>query len=150
LTEIARMRFKSVARPKEHGTLTLHDDGTLQIKPSPELQEEMSRLEEVAHDRSQRIGYGTGAVLIGLGLLSIAAGWYLGRKLGNLGGRLREPRPVDDIDIERDPAGGIHLRLRGLEQKFQMVQMGWNADEILQDEAAEFVGKFNEMKRVSS
>lgn len=147
MTEVARMRFKSATKPKEHGQLAIHDDGTFQIKPSPDLRDEMARLEEDAIDRSKSIGYGLGFTLVGLGVAVIAAGWYLGRTFGKLGTTLSTPRPLGDVDVERDDAGGVHVRLRGIESKLQTIQMGWNGDEILEDEAQEFIDKFQEMKR---
>jgi len=143
------MRFKSATKPKEHGQLALHDDGTFQIKPSPELRDEMARLEEVALQRSTAIGYGVGGVLIGLGVVMVVAGWYMGRKFGKLGSTLSRPRSVADVDVDRDESGSVHVRMRGIESKFQTIQMGWNADEILLDEAQEFVDKFQEMKQQS-
>ncbi len=149
MTEIARMRFKSVTKPKEHGQLALLEDGTFQIKPSPELREEMARLEEVALGRSKQLGYGVGAGLIGLGLVAVAAGWYLGRVFGRIGTSLSTPRELADVELERDESGGVHVRLHGIESKFQTIQMGWNIDEILVDEAEAFVDKFTELKQQS-
>ena len=60
------------------------------------------------------------------------------------------PRPVNEVDVIRDDSGGVHVRLPGIESKFQTIQMGWNIDEILDEEAAEFVSKFDEMKRQTS
>jgi hypothetical protein len=141
------MRFKSAAKPKEHGQLAIHDDGTFQIKPSPDLREEMARLEEEALEKSKMLGYGLGGVLVALGLTAIAAGWYLGRKFGQLGTSLGTPRSVGDVDVVRDESGGVHVRMQGIESKFQTIQMGWNIDEILDDEASDFLAKFEEMKR---
>jgi len=150
MTEVARMRFKSVTKPNEHGQLALHEDGTFQIKPSPDLREEMARLEEQALQKSALIGYGLGGALIAVGALVVAAGWYMGRKFGKLGTSLSTPRPVDEVDVIRDESGGVHVRLSGIESKFQTIQMGWNIDEILDEEAAQFVSKFDEMKRQTS
>jgi len=147
MTEVARMRFKSVTKPNEHGQLALNEDGTFQIKPSPDLREEMARLEEQALQKSTLIGYGLGGALIAAGALVVAAGWYMGRKFGKLGTSLSTPRPVDEVDVVRDESGGVHVRLSGIESKFQTIQMGWNIDEILDEEAAQFVSKFDEMKR---
>ena len=141
------MRFKSVSKPSEHGQLALNDDGTIQIKPSADLREEMARLEEQALQRSSTLGYGLGGALIVVGALVVAAGWYMGRKFGKLGTSLSTPRSVGVVDLERDDSGGVHLRLPGIESKFQTIQMGWNVDEILEEEAADFVAKFEEMKR---
>lgn len=143
------MRFKSATKPNEHGQLALHDDGTFQIKPSADLRDEMSRLEEVALERSQRIGYGLGGALVVAGALVIAAGWYFGRKFGKLGTTLSTPRPVAEVDVQRDDAGGVYVRLQGMESKLQTIQMGWGVDEVLEEEAASFVSKFEEMKRQS-
>jgi hypothetical protein len=140
------MRFKSATKPKEHGQLAIHEDGTFQIKPSSDLRDEMARLEEEALNRSKTLGYGVGLSLVGLGLAVIGAGWYLGRKFGKLGTTLSTPRPIEQVDIERDPSGGVHVRLRGIESKMQTIQMGWNVDEVLEEEAQEFLAKFEEMK----
>jgi hypothetical protein len=144
------MRFKSATKPKEHGQLAINDDGTFQIKPSPDLRDEMARLEEEALHRSKAVGYGVGATLVGLGLAVMAVGWYLGRKFGKLGTTLSTPRPIGDVDVIRDDAGAVHVRLSGIESKFQTIQMGWNVDEVLEDEAEEFISKFNEMKQQAS
>jgi len=141
------MRFKSVTRPSEHGQLALNEDGTFQSKPSPDLREEMARLEEEALSKSTLIGYGLGGALIAVGALVAIGGWYMGRKFGKLGTTLSTPRRVDQVDVMRDESGGVHVRLPGIESKFQTIQMGWNVDEILEDEAAAFVSKFEEMKR---
>ena len=146
MTEIARMRFKSIKRPKEHGQLALYDDGTFQIKPSPDLRDEMARLEEQSLERSRSIGYGVGFTLMGLGAAALVAGWYLGRVFGRLGTSLSTPRPIEDVAVERDDSGGVHVRLKGIESQFQTIQMGWNIDEVLVEEADAFVEKFNEMK----
>jgi len=144
------MRFKSATKPNEHGQLALHDDGTFQIKPSPELREEMARLEEEALEKSTTIGYGLGGALVALGALVIVGGWFLGRKFGKLGTSLSTPRAVKNVELTRDQAGGVHVRLQGIESKFQMIQMGWNVDEVLEEEANAFVSKFDEMKRQAS
>jgi hypothetical protein len=141
------MRFKSATKPNEHGQLALHEDGTFQIKPSPDLREEMARLEEAALTRSKAMTFGLGGTLIAAGLLAVAAGWYFGRKFGKIGTTLSTPRPVDEVDIVRDDAGGVHVRLPGIESKFQSIQMGWNGDEVLDEEASTFIAKFEEMKR---
>jgi hypothetical protein len=147
VTEIARMRFKSATKPREHGTLALYDDGTFQIKPSADLRGEMARLEEVALARSRFLSYGVGGTLIALGLVSVAAGWCLGRILGSLGARLSKPRPIGDVEMMRDDGGGVHVQVKGIQSRFQTIQMGWTIDEILKEEADEFVAKLGEMKR---
>ncbi len=40
----------------------------------------------------------------------------------------------------------MHLTLRGA-NRLQVVQMGWNGDEVLQGEADNFVAKFNELRQ---
>ncbi len=56
MTQLARMRFVSLTKPKERGMLVLHDDGTFQVVPSEELRDEMARLEEVALHRAHLFG----------------------------------------------------------------------------------------------
>ena len=53
MTQVAKMRFVSLLKPKERGMMVLHDDGTFQIVPSEELRDEMSRMEEVALHRAK-------------------------------------------------------------------------------------------------
>lgn len=143
---VARMRFQSTKNPQERGALALHDDGTFQIVPSDELRDEMARLEEVALHRAQTFGTRVGIGLLVLGALALGAGWLAGRIFGKLGSSLSEPRALSDVQIERDAGGGVHVRLSGLENRFRLVQMGWNGDEVLQGEAEAFCRKFEDMK----
>lgn len=143
---VARMRFQSTKNPQERGALALHDDGTFQIVPSDELRDEMARLEEVALSRAQTFGTQVGIGLLVLGALALGAGWLAGRIFGKLGSSLSEPRALSDVQIERDAGGGVHVRLSGLENRFRLVQMGWNGDEVLQGEAEAFCRKFEDMK----
>jgi len=39
MTQVAKMRFVSLLKPKERGMMVLHDDGTFQIVPSEELRD---------------------------------------------------------------------------------------------------------------
>jgi hypothetical protein len=146
LTEIARMRFMSSKKPSERGMLLLHDDGTLQVQPSEELRDEMARLEEVALDRSQMFGTRLGIGLIVLGMAAVGVGWAVGRIFGKLGFILSMPRPIDQVTLTQNEGGSIHLTLHG-SNRLQVVQMGWNPDEVLQAEADNFLAKFNEMRR---
>lgn len=143
---VARMRFQSTKNPQERGALALHDDGTFQIVPSDELRDKMARLEEVALHRAQTFGTQVGIGLLVLGALALGAGWLAGRIFGKLGSSLSEPRALSDVQIERDAGGGVHVRLSGLENRFRLVQMGWNGDEVLQGEAEAFCRKFEDMK----
>lgn len=143
---MARMRFQSTKTPGERGALALHDDGTFQIVPSEELRDEMARLEEVALGRAQTFGTRVGIGLVALGALALGAGWLAGRIFGKLGSSLSLPRALDDVQIERDDGGGVHVKLSGLENRFRLLQLGWNGDEVLQNEADEFCRKFEEMK----
>jgi len=146
LTEIARMRFKSLQKPKESGKLLLHDDGTIQVHPSEALRDEMAHLEEVALDRAHMFGTRLGIGLLLAGALAIGAGWLVGRIFGKIGHTLSVPRPVSDVSLTRDGGGGVHLTLHGA-NRLQTIQMGWNGDEILLDEADQFVAKFNELRQ---
>ncbi len=146
MTQIAKMRFVSLTKPKERGMLVLHDDGTFQIVPSEELREEMSRLEEEALHRAKLFGTGLGLALIGIGTLAVGAGWLAGRIFGKLGYTLGKPRPVDAVSLTRTESGGVKLTLRGA-NRLQVVQMAWNTDEVLQAEADNFVAKFEEMRQ---
>lgn len=146
MTEIARLRFKSLQNPKESGKLLLHDDGTLQVQPSEALRDEMARLEEAALARAHTYGTRLGIGLLLLGGLAVCAGWVAGRIFGKLGYTLSVPRDVADVILTRDDGGGVHLTLRGA-SRLQKIQMNWNGDEILRDEADQFVAKFNEMRQ---
>ena len=146
MTDIARLRFKSIKKPKEHGALILSDDGTVRIEPSPEFRDEMARLEEEALDRSQSYGTRLGLGLIALGTLAIALGWYAGRVFGKLGYSLSRPRAVKDVEIARDDYGNLHVRMHGAENRWQKIVMGWHADEYLELEADKFLRAFGEMR----
>ena len=148
MTEIARMRFVSGKKPTERGIVLLHDDGTLQIHPSDELRDEMARLEEIALDRSRTFGTRLGLGFLVLGALAIGAGWAVGRVFGKMGHALGAPRSVGDVRLTRDDGGGVHLTLLG-GNRLQVVQMGWNGDEVLQAEADNFAAKFNELRQGS-
>lgn len=146
MTEIARMRFVSMKNPKERGMLLLQDDGTLQIKPTDELRDEMARREEAALHRSRTFGTQAGLGLMTLGMLALGAGWLAGRVFGKLGQTLSEPRPITEVELTRDDGGGVHLSLRG-SSRWQRLQMAWNGDEVLQGEADNFAAKFDEMRQ---
>ena len=148
MTQLAKMRFVSLTKPKERGMLVLHDDGTFQVVPSEELREEMSRLEEEALHRAKLFGTGLGLTLIGIGTLAVGAGWLAGRVFGKLGYTLGKPRPVDAVTLTRTPSGGVHLTLRGA-NRLQVVQMAWNTDEVLSAEADNFVAKFDQMRQAT-
>ena len=145
MTQIAKMRFVSLAKPKERGMLVLHDDGTFQIVPSEDLRDEISRLEEVALHRAKLFGTGLGLALIGIGTLAVGAGWLAGRIFGKLGYTLGKPRPLDKVALTRTESGGVKLTLRGA-NRLQVVQMAWNTDEVLQAEADVFMAKLGEMQ----
>ncbi|MBV9852478.1 MAG: hypothetical protein JO250_22665 [Armatimonadetes bacterium] len=146
MTDIARLRFKSIKRPKEHGALVLSDDGTFRIEPSREFREEMARLEEEALERSQAWGTRLGLGLMALGGLALALGWYAGRTFGQLGNSLSAPRSIRDVEVTRDDNGNLHVRMPGAESHFQKIQMGWHADEYLAPEADKFLQTFEEMR----
>ena len=146
MTEIARMRFKSLRKPRESGKLILHEDGTIQVQPSEALRDEMARLEEVALNRAHIFGTRIGIALLLAGGLAVSVGWLVGRIFGKLGFILSKPRPVGEVLLTRDDGGGVHLTLRGA-NRLQVIQMGWNGDELLQDEADQFVAKFNELRQ---
>ncbi len=145
MTEIARMRFMSNQKPSERGMLLLHDDGTIQVQPTEELRDEMARLEEVALDRARTFGTRLGVGLLVVGALAVGAGWVVGRIFGKLGYTLSAPRPVDAVRLTHDD-GSVHLTLRGA-NRWQVIHMGWNPDEVLQGEAADFVAKFDALRR---
>ena len=145
MTQLAKMRFVSLTKPKERGMMVLHDDGTFQIVPSEELRDEMSRLEEEALHRAKLFGTGLGLTLIGIGTLAVGAGWLVGRVFGKLGYTLGKPRPVDTVSLTRTESGGVKLALSGA-NRLQMVQMAWNTDEVLQAEADNFMEKFEAMR----
>jgi len=146
LTEIARMRFMSNKTPSERGMLLLHDDGTIQVQPTEELRDEMARLEEVALDRARTFGTRLGVGLLAAGTLAVAVGWAVGRVFGKLGHTLSAPRAVDAVRLTHDEGDSVHLTLRGA-NRLQVIQMGWNPDEVLQGEAENFVAKFDAMRR---
>ena len=76
----------------------------------------------------------------------MAVGWAVGRVFGKLGYTLSTPRAVDAVRLTHDDGGSVHLTLRGA-NRLQVIQMGWNPDEVLQGEAENFVAKFDAMRR---
>ena len=140
------MRFMSNKTPSERGMLLLHDDGTIQVQPTEELRDEMARLEEVALDRARTFGTQLGVGLLAAGALAVTVGWAVGRVFGKLGYTLSAPRAVDAVRLTHDDGGSVHLTLRGA-NRLQVIQMGWNPDEVLQGEAENFVAKFDAMRR---
>ncbi len=147
MTDIARLRFKSIHRPKEHGALILSDDGQFRVEPSREFRDEMARLEEAALRRAHVYGTRLGVVLLVLGAAALGIGWFVGRVFGKLGSSLSLPRPVAEVRITRDGGGGVHVTLRGIENKLQLIQMGWNGDEVRQAEADAFMAAFASMQK---
>lgn len=146
MSEIARLRFKSLSKPKESGKLLLLDDGTIQVQPSEALRDEMARLEEVALSRAYVFGTRLGIGLIIAGGLAVGIGWLVGRIFGKLGYTLSAPRPLSEVTLTRDEGGGVHLILHGA-NRLQKIQMNWNGDEVLREEADQFVAKFNELRQ---
>lgn len=147
MTDIARLRFKSIQKPKEHGALILTEDGQFRVEPSREFRDEMARLEEDALRRAHLYGTRTGVVLLALGALALGIGWFVGRVFGKLGSSLSLPRPLDEVKITRDGGGGVHVTLRGIENKLQVIQMGWNGDEVRQAEADQFMDAFQAFQK---
>jgi hypothetical protein len=147
VTDVARMQFRSISAPDQYGIMALSDDGTFRLVPSDEFRDEMARLEEVALQRSKTFGLGAGIALITLGAVAIGLGWLAGRVFGKLGSRLSEPHPVSDVRMTRDAGGAVRIILKGLESRFQTVQMAWNPDEFLQPEAEAFLAKLHEMQQ---
>ena len=109
----------------------------------------MARLEEVALSRAHLFGTRLGTGLLIAGGLAIGIGWLVGRIFGKLGYTLSVPRSVNDVSLTRDGGGGVHLTVNGA-NRLQKIQMGWNGDEILVDEADQFVAKFNELRQNSN
>lgn len=142
---LAKMRFLRLRDPAERGVLLLHEDGTVQIRPSEALRDEMARLEEAALDRARTYGTRLGGGLMLAGALALGAGWLAGRVFGKLGFILSKRRPVSEVSLTRQPGGGVRLSLPGA-NRWQRIQMAWNPDEVLDTEADNFVAKFTEMK----
>lgn len=147
MTDIARLRFKSIQKPKEHGALILSDDGQFRVEPSREFRDEMARLEEAALHRARVYGTRLGVALLALGTLAVGLGWFVGRVFGKLGSSLSLPRPVEEVQVTRDGGGGVHVTLRGIENKLQLIQMGWNGDEVRQAEADAFMDALAAMQK---
>ena len=139
------MRFKSIATPEEYGAMVLNDDGTFQVVPSDELRDKMALLEEQAIQRSQTFGTGLGTVFLVLGAVLVGAGWLTGRMFGKLGHTLSKARPLNEIKLTRSDGGQVRLAFQGA-SRLQAIQMAWNADEVLQDEADAFFAKVAEMR----
>ncbi len=142
---LAKMRFRSQRDPAERGLLLLHDDGTFQVQPSEALRDEMARLEEVALDRAQTYGTRLGVGLLLAGTVAVGAGWLAGRVFGKMGFHLGRRRPLGEVTLTRDTGGVLRLSLPGA-NRWQRIQMAWNADEVLQAEADDLLAKFAEMK----
>lgn len=147
MTDVARLRFKSIQKPREHGVLVLTEDGQFRVEPSPELRDEMAHLEEAALHRAHAYGTRTGIVLLVLGTLALGLGWFVQRVFGKLGSSLSLPRPIGEVKITRDGGGGVRVTLRGIENKLQTIQMGWNGDEVRQAEADKFMEAWEAMQK---
>ena len=144
MTQIAKMRFASLTQPDAHGLLVLHDDGTLQVVPSDAMRDSLSDLEEAALRRAHLFGTSLGLGLVALGLLAIGVGWAYGRIFGRLGYTLSRPRSVDAVSLSRVD-GGVHLKMRGT-SRLHIIQLAWNADEVLPAEAEAFLAKYDEVR----
>jgi hypothetical protein len=146
MSELARLRFKSMQCPKEHGALLIHDDGTLEIVASEALRDEMARREEVAIKRSKTLSSLIGFTLLGFGAIVLAIGWWAGRAFGKLGQNLSNPRPLSDVKIERDGNGVVTLKFPGVHGQPQMVEMSWNPDEIRPDDIDKFFETLSDIR----
>jgi len=144
VTQIAQMRFASLARPEEHGLLLLHDDGTLQVVPSDAMRDSLSDSEGAALRRAH-LGTSLGLGLVTLGLLAIGAGWAYGRIFGRLGYTLSRPRPVDAVSLSR-VGDGVHLKMRGT-SRLHSIRLAWSADEVQPAEAEAFLTMFQSFQR---
>lgn len=145
MTQIAQMRFASLARPEEHGLVVLHDDGTLQVVPSDAMRDSLSDLEEAALRRAHLYGTSLGLSLVALGLLAIGAGWAYGRIFGRLGYTLSRPRSLDAVSLSRADGGGVRLTMRGT-SRLHSIRLAWNAEEVSPTEAEAFLAKCEELK----
>jgi len=141
------MRFTSATKPEETGVLVLNDDGTFQVKPSDEFREALAELEEKAIHRSEKFGTRLGFTLIVLGAAAATIGWLAGRLFGSLGSTISRPRSISDVEIEHQENGAFSLRMSGVESKFQKITLNWNADEVVQAEADNFIEKYRELRR---
>jgi hypothetical protein len=146
MTELARLRFKSIQSPKEHGALLIHDDGTLEIVASEALRDEMARREELAIKRSKTLSSWIGLSLLGLGAVVIAIGWWAGRAFGKLGQNLSNPRPLSEVDINKDENGVVTVKFPGVPGQPQMVEMQWNPDEIRPDDVDKFFSTLSDIR----
>jgi len=147
LAELARMRFTSATKPEETGVLVLNDDGTFQVKPSDEFREALAEIEEKAIHRSETFGTRLGVALIAFGALAAGIGWLVGRLFGSIGSTISRPRSISDVEIQHQENGGFAVRMGGVESKFQKITLSWNADEVVQAEADNFVEKYNDLRR---
>lgn len=138
MTELARLRFKSMQSPKEHGALLINDDGTLEIVASEALRDEIARREEVAIKRSKTISSWVGFGLIGAGVVVLGLGWWAGRVFGKLGINLCKPRPLNEVDISRNQDGAVRVKFPGVPGLPQSVDMSWNPDELRPDDIDKF------------
>jgi len=138
MSELARLRFKSMESPKEHGALLINDDGTLEIIASEALRDEMARREEEAIKRSKTISSWIGYTLLGLGATVLAVGWLAVRAYGKLGQNLSNPRPLDEVKVERDENGVVTVKFAGVPGQPDTVEMSWNPDEVRPDDVDNF------------
>jgi len=146
MSELARLRFKSMQSPKEHGALLLNDDGTVEIVASEALRDEMARREEVAIKRSKTLSSWIGFSLIGFGALVLGIGWWAGRAFGRLGQNLSNPRPLDEVKIDRDDNGVVTVQFAGVPGQPQTVEMCWNPDELRPDDVENFFSTLSELR----
>lgn len=129
MTQIAQMPFASRVNPTEHGTVVLHDDGTVQIVPSEAMRDDFSRQEEAALHRARLFGTGLGLGLVAAGTLAVGFGWLYARLFGKLGYILTRPHPADAVSLARTSNGGVHLTLRGA-SRLHLLRLHWEENEV--------------------
>ena len=137
---LARMEFKSGARPAERGALVITDDGFLQVQPSAEFIDELARLESEALETSRKIGGVVSWLLIGSGLLVAAIAWMAGRIGGELRETLTKPHPLEDVAMAKDEYGGVHVEVPGSGP--QKISIHWEAGETDAEESAKFISTY--------
>ena len=143
MTQIAAMPFASRINPEEHGTVVLHDDGTVQIVPSEAMRDDLSRQEEAALHRAHVFGTTLGMSLLAAGTVAIGLGWLYARIFGKLGYTLGKPRPADAVTLTRTGSGGVHLTLRGA-IRLHVFRLQWEKSEV--SDADAFLAQYEALR----
>lgn len=142
------MRFDSVDKPSQSGYLCLHEDGFVRLEPDQPFSDELAGDERRAIGKSSRwtgrlaiiflfLAGGLAILFLILAGLSALAGWIMGRTGGASRISLKEPRSLDETDLNMSDDGVFHAKFFGFHPK--PFEFSWRPGEIDRDEASRFL-----------